>query len=73
MRQQFLDSPAENDSSPLLQLSARAKQFSSFLLLIGNIAAADLFDPKYAFIVRNKDEILVPLSLETIPSVRVKR
>jgi len=30
-----------------LNLVARARQFSSFIVLIGRIASADLFEPKY--------------------------
>lgn len=49
-----------------LSLVARARQFSSFILLIGTIAGAELFDPKYAIIVKNKDDLLIPLLLETV-------
>ncbi len=51
-----------------LQLVARARQFSSFILLVGSIASADLFVPKYGMIIQNKDDLRVPLILETIPT-----
>jgi hypothetical protein len=38
-----------------LSLVARARQFSSFVLLVGRIASADVFEPKYGIIVQNKD------------------
>lgn len=51
-----------------LSLVARARQFSSFIVLLGSIASADLFLPKYAIIVQNKDDLKIPLNIETIPT-----
>eukprot|EP01062_Namystynia_karyoxenos_P072273 TRINITY_DN682_c0_g1_i6.p1 TRINITY_DN682_c0_g1~~TRINITY_DN682_c0_g1_i6.p1 ORF type:complete len:982 (+),score=408.29 TRINITY_DN682_c0_g1_i6:116-2947(+) len=51
-----------------LRLCARARQFSSYILLVGKIAAADAFDPQAALIVQNKDDLTLPLLLETIPT-----
>jgi hypothetical protein len=56
------------ESAMELSLKARAKQFSSFLVLVGRIARPGLFDPQYGMICQNKDEITVPLEVETIPS-----
>ena len=50
------------------QLVARARQFSSFVLLIGNIAGSNSFHPKHAIIVQNKDEVIIPLLLEQLPT-----
>jgi len=50
-----------------LELVARARQFSSFLVLIGTIGGPDEFDPKHAFIVQNKDDLKIPLVLEQVP------
>merc|ERR1712127_874450 len=47
---------------------ARAKQFSSFILLAGKITAADQFEPTAAVIVKDKDDLAIPLLLETIPT-----
>ena len=45
-----------------LRLIARARQFSSFMLLLGKIGpAADEFQPEHAIILSNKDEIQIPL------------
>mmetsp|Transcript_1429 Transcript_1429/g.3174 ORF Transcript_1429/g.3174 Transcript_1429/m.3174 type:complete len:1018 (-) Transcript_1429:117-3170(-) len=49
-------------------LSARAKQFSSMIVLVGRISSATTFDPKYAAIIQNKDELTIPLELSTIPT-----
>jgi hypothetical protein len=49
-------------------LTARARQFSSYILLLGRISSHDVFDPQYATIVQNKDDLEIPLMLETIPS-----
>jgi hypothetical protein len=51
-----------------LSLSARARQFSSFLVLVGRITGPGLFAPEYGIIVQNKDDVTIPLDLETIPS-----
>ncbi len=55
-------------SAPSLNLVAEARQFSSFILLVGRIPSATTFDPKQAFIVQNKDRMVIPLLLETIPT-----
>merc|ERR1719198_322883 len=51
-----------------VKLEARARQFSSFILMIGTIAGADKFDPKHAIIIKDKDDLKIPLLLETIPT-----
>ena len=51
-----------------LNLVARARQFSSFILLVGRIASADVFEPKHAIIIQNKDVLKIPLMLEQIPT-----
>merc|ERR1712137_541800 len=61
------------DAGGSFSLSARARQFSSFILLVGNIIAADLFDPKFATIIQNKDDILIPLLFEQIPTPKAFR
>ena len=49
-------------------LISEARQFSSMLVLIGRVSSATTFDPKYAAIIQNKDELTIPLNLSTIPS-----
>merc|ERR1719240_2096352 len=51
-----------------LQLAARARQFSSFVLLIGKLSGPGSFDPESAIIIKNKDDLIIPLLLETIPT-----
>ncbi|MDP2343551.1 MAG: hypothetical protein Q8O67_21510 [Deltaproteobacteria bacterium] len=55
-------------SSPSLQLIARARQFSNFIVLAGRISSADTFEPKIGIIVQNKDVLKIPLLLEQIPT-----
>jgi hypothetical protein len=58
-----------SDAPPApLQLQVRARQFSSFVLVVGKIAAADVFEPTGAIIVKDKDDLKIPLLLETIPT-----
>lgn len=49
-------------------LVARARQFSSFIVLVGRIAAVDVFEPKFGVVVHNKDVLKIPLMLEEIPT-----
>jgi hypothetical protein len=51
-----------------LRLLARARQFSSFVLLVGRIASVDQFEPTAALIVRDKDDLEIPLMLEMMPT-----
>ncbi|CAE7031310.1 sas6 [Symbiodinium natans] len=55
-------------SGAALYLSARARQFSSMLVLVGRVASATSFDPKFAAILQNKDELTIPLELSMIPT-----
>ncbi len=55
---------------PRLTLTARARQFSSFLVLLGNVTGPNSFEPRHGFIVQNKDEISIPLDMEVIPSAK---
>eukprot|EP00941_MAST-03F_sp_MAST-3F-sp1_P002491 g2491.t1 len=59
-----------NQSSPSLKLFARARQFSSFVLMVGKIAGPDLFEPTASIVVKDKDSLEIPLLLETIPSAK---
>jgi hypothetical protein len=58
-----------SQSSPLL-LSLHARQFSSFIVLLGTISSSSSFEPTHAIIVRNNDELTIPLEMEFIPSLK---
>eukprot|EP01127_Copromyxa_protea_P002107 TRINITY_DN1199_c0_g1_i3.p1 TRINITY_DN1199_c0_g1~~TRINITY_DN1199_c0_g1_i3.p1 ORF type:complete len:1012 (-),score=233.88 TRINITY_DN1199_c0_g1_i3:40-3075(-) len=51
-----------------LNLVSRARQFCSYIVMVGRIVSADVFQPTFSMLVRNKDEIKIPLELETIPT-----
>jgi len=53
---------------PQLTLLASARQFSSFVLLVGRLSGARSFDPVAAVIVRDKDELRIPLRVAALPS-----
>jgi hypothetical protein len=53
-------------SGARLELVARARQFSSFILVVGKIVSADKFDPKCAIIIKDKDELKIPLDMNTV-------
>jgi hypothetical protein len=56
--------------APRLSLHVAARQFSSYVVMLGRMNSASSFDPKYAMIVKNKDHITIPLEIETIPSAK---
>ena len=58
------------EEMPQLSLIGRARQFSGFIMLIGSIGGKDLFLPKHAMIVKNKDDYRIPLLLEEIPTAQ---
>ncbi|CAJ1376055.1 unnamed protein product [Effrenium voratum] len=51
-----------------LSLVSRARQFSSFIVLVGRVTSATSLEPSYAALVQNKDELEIPLDLSTIPT-----
>ena len=51
-------------------LAARARQFSSFLLVLGKVSGPDSFEPEHAIILQNKDEVLIPILTEEISSTK---
>jgi hypothetical protein len=57
-----------NDTGSSLNLVARARQFSSFILMVGRIASGTVFEPKGAIIIQNKDDLKIPLMLEALPT-----
>ncbi len=64
----WLSHRLSNSTAPSLSLAVEARQFSSFIVMIGSISSVTTFDPKHAFIIQNKDMMVIPLLLETLPS-----
>eukprot|EP01001_Neometanema_parovale_P000630 NODE_106_length_3330_cov_60.169941_g98_i0.p1 GENE.NODE_106_length_3330_cov_60.169941_g98_i0~~NODE_106_length_3330_cov_60.169941_g98_i0.p1 ORF type:complete len:701 (+),score=186.69 NODE_106_length_3330_cov_60.169941_g98_i0:1046-3148(+) len=64
----FVDYKFSNESQSSFTLVARARQFSSFIVLLGRIVSEDVFEPSFATIVQNKDDIKIPLDMKQIPS-----
>lgn len=52
------------------QLCARAKEFSCFILLLGNMLSDDKIQCNHAIIVRNNDHFIIPLLIESLPSAK---
>ena len=50
-----------------LQLVATARQFSSYLVLVGTMVSGDEFAPDHGIILKNKDEVVIPLLMEPLP------
>ena len=57
-----------SDKVAPLNLRMRARQFSCFMCVLGNITGAGELSPTYAMLVQNKDELFIPLLVEPIPS-----
>ena len=55
-------------SDASIRLNARTRQFSSFVLLVGTMTNQNHLQPKDAVILRNKDEVHIPLLLNEIPT-----
>ena len=55
---------------PTLNIHARARHFSSFILLLGRLPEKNLFVPDSAIIISNKDDVLIPLLTEIIPTAK---
>lgn len=53
-----------------VELTARARQFSSFILMIGSVSSSTRFEPKHSIVVRNKDDVIIPLLAKVIPSAQ---
>lgn len=51
-----------------LRLVARARQFSSFMIAVGTVVGVDEFKPEYAIVCKDKDEIILPLLLDPLPT-----
>ena len=51
-----------------LHLVAHARQFSCFMMLLGRIGPENTFEPKHAILLQNKDDLKIPLLLETLPT-----
>jgi hypothetical protein len=51
-------------------LVARARQFSSFILVIGTMTGPSTLEPKDAIICQNKDELFIPIILSELPTAK---
>jgi hypothetical protein len=64
----WVDHQFAGQRSSELRVTARAREFSGFVLLLGRIVSAELFEPKAALILQNKDDLRLPLAATAIPS-----
>jgi len=53
-----------------LEIDARAQQFSSFLLIIGVMGGSNVFLPKHAIVLQDKDEVIIRLITNVLPSAK---
>jgi hypothetical protein len=64
------NSKGNSSSTSTHRLVARARQFSSFILIIGNMTNVSTLNPKDAIIITNKDEVIVSLLLDELPTAK---
>ncbi len=55
-----LPSVSENDRN--------GTSFPGFIVLVGCISSGTLFEPRYGFLVQNKDDVSIPQLLHQIPT-----
>lgn len=53
-----------------LALSATARQFSSFILVLGRVASDSEFVAEHAILLRDKDAVDIPLLVELVPNIK---
>ena len=58
------------DSGASLSLTARARQFSCFMVLLGRLGPGRTFEPQHAVILQNKDDLTIPLQLSQLPTAQ---
>mmetsp|Transcript_18486 Transcript_18486/g.59612 ORF Transcript_18486/g.59612 Transcript_18486/m.59612 type:complete len:777 (+) Transcript_18486:1-2331(+) len=56
------------DPPSSLAVKASARQFSSFLLVLGSVLPGSSIEPSHAVVVKNRDELTIPLVLDALPS-----
>jgi hypothetical protein len=61
---------SNKNNMPQLNLIARARQFSSFMLLLGKISSIDTFEPTHGIIIKNNELFKIPLVVNTIPTTK---
>jgi len=66
----FVDHQFAGSRAQPLTLAVRARQFSAFMVLLGRMGSGSTFEPTHGLIVRNKDELKIPLLLEQMPSAK---
>ena len=59
-----------DNGSQELEINARAQQFSSFLLVIGVMGGSNVFLPKHAIVLQDKDEVIIRLIANVLPSAK---
>ena len=66
----WMDTKFTSQPSGSFSISARARQFSCFLLVTGFISGPNEFKPNDAIIIQNKDEVLIELMATALPSAK---
>ena len=66
----FVGHEFSSQAATKYNLVARARQFSCFIILLGRIVSSTKFEPQHALIIQNKDDLLIPLLFEQLPTAK---
>uniref|UniRef100_A0A7S2RJ65 Uncharacterized protein n=1 Tax=Mucochytrium quahogii TaxID=96639 RepID=A0A7S2RJ65_9STRA len=69
----YISHKFSHQSPPGIRLVSRARQFSSFVLLVGRVVSRDTFKPSHAIVLHNKDEVILSLILDPLPTPKAFR
>ena len=67
----FVKQKISGDSeTQTFNISLRAEQLSSFIVVLGKMSGSDMMIPSHAITLRNRDDLTIPLVLAEIPSAK---
>lgn len=66
----WLDHRFSDMKTEPLEMMVEARQFSSFVLMIGRTPDVGTFEPLHAIIVKDKDLLKIPLEIAIVPSLK---
>jgi hypothetical protein len=60
----------QQENNNQLRLVANARAFASYIVILGRITSDHTMEVSHGFLLQNKEEIMIPLILETIPTAK---
>ena len=69
--QEHSNSVPFGDDTESFAIIASARQFSSYILVLGRVTSSNSIDPMHAIVVKDKDYLKIPLNMEVIVIMRI--